>query len=77
MESDDKYYLAATREFDGESRDEGKWAKSLALCEGDKRKAKYKYINLRADELCQKAENPESLSHKLFQPIHHVRQDSE
>lgn len=51
MTSDEEYYLAATREAEGQDRNEALWAKSIALCEGDKEKAKYKYINLRVEQL--------------------------
>lgn len=51
MLSEEEYYLIATKEAEGEDRSEALWAKSLALCDGDKEKAKYKYINLRVEQL--------------------------
>lgn len=51
MLSEEEYYLTATKEAEGEERNEALWAKSLALCEGDKEKAKYKYIHLRVEQL--------------------------
>jgi hypothetical protein len=51
MKSDEEYYLAATREAEGQDRNVALWAKSIALCEGDNEKAKYKYINLRVEQL--------------------------
>ncbi|HNP36501.1 MAG TPA: hypothetical protein PKK10_11670 [Woeseiaceae bacterium] len=47
----DQYYLTATKEFESRSRIAAKWAKVLAICEGDERKAKYRYIRERAGEL--------------------------
>ena len=44
-------YLAATNEVESSQRDLALWAKSLALTEGDEGKAKFKYINLRIEQL--------------------------
>lgn len=51
MTSDEEHYLTATKETEGQDRNEALWAKSIALCEGDQEKAKYKYINLRVEQL--------------------------
>ncbi len=44
-------YLQAANEVDNNNQKPALWAKAMALCEGDENKAKYKYINLRVDEL--------------------------
>lgn len=49
--SDQEYYLTATKETESEGRNEALWAKSMALCEGNEEKAKYKYIRLRVEQL--------------------------
>ncbi|WP_311948155.1 hypothetical protein [Halomonas piscis] len=49
--SDEEYYLKATNEVDNEEQIPAQWAKALALAEGDLAKAKYKYIQLRVDDL--------------------------
>jgi len=49
--SDEILYLQATDEVDGEERDPALWAKVMALVEGDQRKAKYKYIKLRVEQI--------------------------
>jgi len=51
MESDETFYLKATQETEGEDRNEALWAKSMTLAEGDEKKAKYNYINLRVEQL--------------------------
>ena len=48
---DEVFYLAATREVEGQNRQPGLWAKVIALNEGDERKAKYHYIRLRASQM--------------------------
>jgi|GEM_PF-845416 len=48
---DQKYYLMATEEVDSEHRDAALWAKSIAIVEGDENKARFKYINLRVEQL--------------------------
>ncbi len=49
-EGDEKYYLLATHEFDTGRRNEALWAKVLALCEGDEQRARFRYIQLRAQQ---------------------------
>jgi hypothetical protein len=56
MKNDEKFYLLATKEFESGARDEGKWAKLLALSDGDERKAKYSYIRQRAEELIEESQ---------------------
>ena len=43
--SNEEYYLIATNEVDDNAMIQTLWAKSMALVEGDKDKARYKYIN--------------------------------
>lgn len=50
-DDDSDLYLTATQEFAGADRDEALWAKSLTLSGGDPDTAKYKYIQLRVDQL--------------------------
>ena len=49
--NDEKLYRQATEEVDSITRNEDLWAKSMALCTGDEKLAKYKYINLRVEQL--------------------------
>jgi len=48
---DSKFFLQATQEVEDNNQNSAIWAKAMALCEGDKNKAKYEYINLRAQNL--------------------------
>lgn len=57
---DSDLYLTATQEFYGADRDEALWAKSLALSQGDSGSAKYKYIQLRVDQLSGSSKAPPS-----------------
>lgn len=45
--NNEEYYLIATKEVDGNQRDEALWAKSLTLVDGDENQARYKYIKMR------------------------------
>ena len=49
--NDEHLYLQATNEVEGGSQKESLWAKVMALSEGDEAIAKYKYINLRVEQL--------------------------
>jgi hypothetical protein len=55
MDADEKFYLAATTEFESGSLDSAKWAKILTLADGNERKAKFRYIQERAKELINEA----------------------
>ena len=44
---DEDLYLRATKEVENETKDEALWAKAMAICEGETKKAKYEYIKLR------------------------------
>lgn len=48
---DEKLYLKATNEVEGDQRDPALWAKVMALSEGNQEKAKYQYIKLRVEQL--------------------------
>ncbi len=53
---DDKtLYLDATQEVDGGKQNPALWAKAMALTEGNEKKAKYRYITLRVEELSNKS----------------------
>ncbi len=52
--NDEKLYLEATNEVENNNQDPALWSKVMALTEGDKDKAKYKYIKLRVDQLVKK-----------------------
>jgi len=75
--TDEDLYLLATEEVgDLKKRDAALWAKSMALSEGDKEKAKYKYISLRVGVLLTnisgKRGEPEgsiSVSNNLFSKL--------
>ena len=49
--SDEEYFLQATNEVDEYRQNSALWAKAVALSDGDKEKAKYKYIKLRVGQL--------------------------
>lgn len=49
--SDENLYLQATTEVVGIEKNKALWAKSMALTAGDEKLAKYKYINLRVEQL--------------------------
>jgi hypothetical protein len=51
MSSDETIYLKATNEVEGDLRDPALWAKSMAICDGNKQKAKYQYIRFRVEIL--------------------------
>ena len=47
---EERLYWQATKELQSESRNEEVWLKSVALCEGDEKKARLTYLNLRVEE---------------------------
>jgi len=49
--NDEQLYLEATQEVDSGTQAPALWAKAMALAEGDEKKAKYRYIKLRVEEL--------------------------
>ena len=51
MEKDQDIYLKVEEEFNSDKRQEALWIKSLTLCQGDEQKAKYKYIELRVEQI--------------------------
>jgi len=53
-EDDAKFFLQATQEVETGRQNAAQWAKAMALCEGNMDKAKYKYINLRTQDLTSK-----------------------
>lgn len=48
---DAELYLQAMEELDNDTPSKALWAKVITLCEGDKEKARYRYIKTRVDEL--------------------------
>ena len=48
---DESLYLIATEEFDSDAINDALWAKSMALSKGDIEQARYKYIELRVEQL--------------------------
>ena len=48
---DESLYLIATTELDDGPKNEALWAKAMALSKGDKEQARYKYIELRVEQL--------------------------
>ena len=53
-ENNENLYLIAEKEYKAGNINEALWIKSLTLSEGDKNKAKYKYISLRVEQLADK-----------------------
>ena len=53
---DEKLYLEATNEVEGENRGPALWAKTMTVCDGDERKAKYEYIRCRVRHFLEKNE---------------------
>ena len=51
MNTDEKYFHKATKEYDSNELDESIMSKALALSSGDEEKAKWKYIELRAERI--------------------------
>lgn len=52
--SGDNLYIQASREISGEGgtkRDDVLWHEAMVLCEGNQEQARYKYINLRVEQL--------------------------
>jgi len=49
--NDEQLYLEATQEVDSGTQDPALWAKAMALAEGDEKKARYRYITLRVEQL--------------------------
>ena len=47
---DSKLYLIATREFEDDRMNSAAWAKAIALGKGDKKKAKWEYIEIRVQQ---------------------------
>jgi hypothetical protein len=56
--NDEKLYLEATNEVEGENRDSALWAKAMAICDGDENKAKYEYIRARVRYLLEREKDP-------------------
>lgn len=55
--NDEDLYLEATNEVEGQDKSLDLWSKAMALSEGDEEKAKYKYINLRVEQLANDRKN--------------------
>ena len=51
---DSAFFLVATEEVESDNQDRALWAKSMALADGDRAKAKYEYIRRRAEQLAQR-----------------------
>ena len=54
---DESLYLIATEEFDSDAINDALWAKSMALSKGDIEQARYKYIELRVEQLKKNGSN--------------------
>ncbi len=48
--NDEQIYLDATQEVDSGTQDPARWAKAVALAEGDEEKARHHYIALRVED---------------------------
>ncbi|MDG2413736.1 MAG: hypothetical protein P8L99_04065 [Hyphomicrobiales bacterium] len=64
-----KFYLRAEKEFNSDIRDEALWAKSLYINQGNEDKAKYKYIELRVQELNKKVKRKDKEEKNIFEYI--------
>lgn len=51
IKDDSEFFLKATKEVEAGNQKAALWAKAMALREGNESKAKYKYINLRTEDL--------------------------
>ena len=49
MTSDAKLYMAMTKEFDSDMRNEDVWTTALEMADGAELRAKYLYIHLRVE----------------------------
>ena len=49
MNSDAKLYMAMTKEFDSDMRNEDVWATAMEMSDGEELRAKYLYIHLRVE----------------------------
>ena len=49
--NDEHLYLQAIQEVEGDSRQDGLWAKAITLEKGDAEQAKYRYVQLRVEQL--------------------------
>jgi hypothetical protein len=50
-QGDEQYYLEATEELDSGEIDDAMWAKAMTLSQGNETKARYQYIELKAQRL--------------------------
>ena len=48
---DEQLYLIAYNDFAGKAVDEALWIKAMTLAGGDKKRAKWHYIELRVDQM--------------------------
>jgi len=64
---DEQYFLKATNEVTSGTQEPALWAKAIAISEGDVHKAKYRYINLRVDQLAQDEKPPNSEEMKIIE----------
>ena len=55
--TNEELFLKVTRDFENNKIDEALWIKSLTICDGDKEKAKFKYIKDKVRKLEQEAIN--------------------
>lgn len=71
LSSDGEFYLKATEEFENGNKTPELWAKAMAICEGDKYKAKYKYINMRVQHLTEEKPDESEVTSALTEEQSH------
>ena len=67
---DEQLYLIAYNDFAGKAVDEALWIKAMTLAGGDKKRAKWHYIELRVDQLLRDPSLRHSASKKVRKPTH-------
>ena len=68
---DEQLYLIAYNDFAGKAVDEALWIKAMTLAGGDKKRAKWHYIELRVDQMLR--DPPEKISPAKNQSYFHIR----
>lgn len=67
---DEALYLNATEEVESGNQIPALWAKAMAICEGDEHKAKYKYINMRVQDLINEKDNRKHTPEAIMEIVH-------
>ena len=62
---DEQLYLIAYNDFAGKAVDEALWIKAMTLAGGDKKRAKWHYIELRVDQMLRDPSLRKSVQRKI------------